>query len=188
MPDSENLQPELRGKALRILSGIGQDKREALIVKNWMSHDARWFNAVLEECGMEVTNRINQAAAHELGKVEAQRALRLSGQGALDTMGDFLPLQELVMVLLGPELLEYRVVASGEDAYRIEIERCFAHDNISAVGLGEHYQCGIFARVTGWLEGMRFAYRMTPSLGLCMKCQGLECAYAFSGVRKKRSG
>ncbi len=125
MPESENLQPGLRGKAQRILSGIAQDKRESLIVKNWMSHDARWFNAVLEEYGMEATNRINQAAAHELGKVEAQRLLRLSRQGPLDNMGVFLLFQELVIGLFGPQLLEYKVIATGEDAYRIEIERCF---------------------------------------------------------------
>jgi len=60
MSHQENLQPKLRQEARDILGRLSPPEREALLVKNWMSHDARWFMAVASEYDMTVVNRINR--------------------------------------------------------------------------------------------------------------------------------
>ncbi|MEK7836774.1 MAG: DUF6125 family protein, partial [candidate division NC10 bacterium] len=76
MTDHEDLRAGLRRKAQDILGRLSPPEREALLIKNWMSHDARWFMAVARGFGLEVANRLNQIAAHEVGKAEAQRLVR----------------------------------------------------------------------------------------------------------------
>ncbi|MBI4631667.1 MAG: hypothetical protein HY740_08135 [Chloroflexi bacterium] len=71
MSEQEDLQPKLRQEAIDILHRLPSAEREALLIKCWMSHDARWFMAVAKEFGMPTTNRLNQIASHETGKVEA---------------------------------------------------------------------------------------------------------------------
>ena len=58
MNSQENLQPKLRQQANELLRRLPPAEREALIIKCWMSHDARWFMAVAGEYGMEAANRV----------------------------------------------------------------------------------------------------------------------------------
>ncbi len=87
--------------------------------------------------------------------------------------------QELLIGLLGPDLLDYGVVRTEDDAFQIHVRRCFAYENVIRAGVGDAYSCGIFARVTGWLEALDVHYEMTPALGACMKVQGRACVYKF---------
>src|SRR3990170_4611753 len=107
MTDHEDLRARLRQKAQDILGRLSPTEREALLIKNWMSHDARWFMAVAREYGMEVANRLNQTAAHEVGKAEAQRIVRALGLPPPTTLDDYLLAQEVFISLLGPDLLDY---------------------------------------------------------------------------------
>jgi hypothetical protein len=52
----ESLSPTPRQLAEEILRRLAPVEREALLVKCWMSHDARRFMAAARECGMEVTS------------------------------------------------------------------------------------------------------------------------------------
>src|SRR3972149_4618032 len=110
MSDQQDLQPALRQKASDILRALSPSEREALLIKCWMSHDARWFMAVAKECGMQVANRLNQIAAHEIGTVEARRIARALRLPPVTTLDDCLLAQELFINLLGPDLLDYRVI------------------------------------------------------------------------------
>src|SRR3990170_4925433 len=96
-----------------------------------------------------------------------------------ETADDYLLLQETIIGLLGPELLEYQVVSTGDDAFQIRIQRCFAHENVARAGVADLHECGIFSRVTGWLDASGLKYEMTPPLGKCQKTQGQECSYSF---------
>ncbi len=44
----QDLQPQLRERANGILARLSPEEREALLIKCWMSHDARWFMAVAQ--------------------------------------------------------------------------------------------------------------------------------------------
>lgn len=49
------------------------EEREGLIRSCWYSHDARWFNAVAQEFGLEAANRLNRLVCRALGQAEMQR-------------------------------------------------------------------------------------------------------------------
>lgn len=180
MDNRENLQPKLRQQANELLRRLSPAEREALIIKCWMSHDARWFMAVAREYGMEAANRVNQAAAREIGNVEAPRVLRALQLPPVETIDDCLLAQEIVIGLFGPELLGYEVIKVGDNTYQVHVKRCFAEENATRAGVAEQYECGIFARCSGWLEALGIEYEMTPPLGKCVKAQGQECIRTFT--------
>ena len=180
MTEHDDLTATLRQKANGLLGRLSPSEREALLVQCWMSHDARWFMAVARDFGMEVANRLNQIAAHELGKVEAQRIIRALQLGPLATLDDYLLAQEIFIGLLGPDLLDYRLTKVGDNTFRVEVQRCFAHDNATRAGISDTFECGIFARLTGWLDGLGLAYEVSPPLGKCLKAQGRECGYTIT--------
>jgi hypothetical protein len=179
MSSRENLQPELRQEANEILGRLSPSERETLLIKCWMSHDARWYMAVANEYGMPVVNRINRFAAHELGKVEARRVARALQLPSATSVGDYLLTQEVLLGLFGPDLLDYRLVKIGDNAYEVQVRHCFAYDNAVRAGITEDFECGVFARVTGWLQALGPDCDMTPALGRCLKVQGRECMYTF---------
>jgi len=180
MDAGEDLRPALRQRAAGLLGRLSPSDREALLIKNWMSHDARWFMAVAAEFGMQVTNRLNQRAAHEVGTVEARRIVRALGLPPVTTLDAYLLVQEVLIGLLGPDLLDYRVTKAGDNAFRIHVGRCFAHDNAARAGVAGGLACGIFARVTGWLEALGLAYDAEPGLDACLMARGEECIHTVS--------
>ncbi len=183
----KDLRPQLKQKANEALRRLPQAEREALLIRCWMSHDARWFMAVAQAFGPAAANRLNQIAAHEEGKAEARRIVRVLGLPPAAGAEDYLVVQEVLIGLLGPELLDYEVARTGEDAFEIRVRRCFAHENVSRAGIADGYECGIFARVTGWLEALGLKYEMNPRLGGCLKAAGQDCVYAFSVETAARS-
>lgn len=176
----DNLQPELRRQAVEMTNQLPAAERETLLVKCWMSHDARWFMAAAQECGMEVANRLNQTASRGVGKVEAQRIERALQLPPVKTLDDYLLRQEQMISLLGPELLDYGVTKTSGDTCQMQVRRCFAHDNAARAGILDQYECGIFARVAGWLDAAGVDYELQPELGKCLKAQGQECAYSIT--------
>jgi hypothetical protein len=179
-----NLQPELRERANHLLRRLSSSEREALLIKCWMSHDARWFAAVAQECGMEVANRLNQTAARGVGKVEARRIARALRMPPVTTVDDLLFTQEALIGLVGPELLEYSVFRAGDDASEVRVRRCFASDNAARAGIADSYECGIFARIMGWFDALELTCEMTPPLGKCLQAEGKECVHRFALTAK----
>ena len=176
----DNTQPELRRRANDLLGkALSPEEREALLIKSWMAHDARWFQAVAMAFGLEAANRVNQAAVHEAGKAEAKRMTRALRLPPVVTLDDWLLTQEAIIGLMGPDLIDYGIVPTGDDSYELRVERCFAHEQVTRAGVAQQYECGIMPRLTGWLEGLGLGYEMTPPLGKCLKAQGLDCVYAF---------
>lgn len=184
MSDHEELKATLRQKANAILGRLSPSEREALLIKCWMSHDARWFMAVAGEYGIQITNRLNQIAAHEIGKVEAQRVARALQLAPVATLGDYLLAQEIFIGLLGPDLLDYSVIKVGDHAFQVHVQRCFAYEHAVRAGIAGDYECGIFARITGWLDALDLAYKTNPSLGKCLKARGWECIYTVTLLDK----
>jgi hypothetical protein len=180
LDDDADLRPGLRRRALEILGRLAPAERESLLIKCWMSHDARWFMAAAGEHGIEAANRLNRLAAHELGKGEARRIVAALGLPAVRTLDDYLLVQEVLIALLGPDLLDYRVTRTGPDAFQIHVRRCFAHDHAVRAGIAGDYDCGIFARLTGWLEALGLPWRLQPVPGRCQKALGGECLSVVS--------
>jgi hypothetical protein len=177
MHDPENAQLQLRQRTNELLSRLPSSERQALLIKCWMSHDARWFMAVAQQYGLQITNRLNQIAAHEIGKVKAQHIVRALGLPPAQTLDDYLLMQEIFIGLLGPALLGYRMGKTSDMSYQTHVQRCFAYDNAVRAGMADDFNCGILARVTGWMEALGLQYGVTPSIGRCLKSQVRECLY-----------
>ncbi len=180
MSNPADLRPALKQQADDHLRGFSSAERDALLIQCWMSHDARWFAAAAQECGMPVANRLNQIAAREIGKVEAQRILRALSLPPAATRDDYLLAQEIFIALLGPDLLDYRVSKVGGTAFQVQVQRCFAYDNVVRAGIAAEYECGVFARITGWLDASSLNCAISPPLGKCPKAQGRECVYTIT--------
>jgi hypothetical protein len=156
--------------------------REALLVKSWLSHDARWFNAVAREFGLEAANRLNQAAVREAARNEAQRARRELGLEAPRNAQACAQVLEALVALYsgGAQLLDYETAVDDATGVTFRVHRCFAHDNVTRAGIADRYDCGIFARVAGWLEGLGCEHEIAPAPKGCLKAQGADCVH---GVR-----
>ncbi len=188
-----NVQPAIRRKARRILRRLPPCERESLIIKCWMSHDARWFMAAATTFGLEAALRLNRTAVREEGRAEARRLVRRLQLPAVQTVSDYLLIQEVIIGLLGPEFLDYTLTESGGDGFDLRIQRCFAFDNVSRAGIAEQYECGILPRVMGWLDELGVDYKLRPEPGKCLKAQGGECSYtvrfaADGAARAPRGG
>lgn len=190
MDAQNNSLATLRQKANEILQRFPASERDALLIKNWMSHDARWFMAVASEYGIPVANRLNQTAAHAIGTVEAHRIVRALQLPPIATLDDYLLTQEILIGLLGPDLLDYDVAKIDDATFNIRVRRCFAYDNAVRAGIADEYACGIFARVTGWFDALNLAYEIAPALGKCLQAQNTECIYTIGfeiASRKKEN-
>lgn len=191
MSAGERTRDDVKEKAATLLSGLSQQERETILIKSWMSHDARWFNAVAMSYGLDAANRLNQAAANECGKAEARRMARaLSLPVPAASVDDCRLVQEAIIGLMGPNLLDYESVKTGGDTFEVRVQRCFAYEQVARVGVAQQYDCGIFARVQGWFDALETDYQMTPPLARCLIAQGLNCVHEFriNGGRSPGAG
>jgi len=179
----ENQQPLLREQALAHVATLSAEDREALLLKCWMSHDARWYMAAAREFGLEAANRLNQEAARAEGRVEARRALKAVGMELPRTRDEALEAQEVLATLLTRDLVTYAVVPAGDDSFEFRVWRCFAYENVTAASIVEQYDCGIFSRVQGWWDAFGLQYELDPLPGRCLRAQQRECVYAFRRIR-----
>jgi hypothetical protein len=177
---------ELKERAREIKNRLTGEEREALLIKLWMSHDARWFAAAAFAHGMEAANRMNQTAVHEAGKAEARRLMRALAMDRITDRDGFMAAQEAFIGILGPELLDYEMAEAGDDAYDLKVTRCFAFEQVTKAGVAQQYDCGILPRVTGWLEGLELEHELEPAVGPCLMAAGKECVHRIT-VRREAS-
>jgi hypothetical protein len=157
------------------------DKKEMkeLLVKCWMTHDGLWFYHSLKECGLEKTNRANQAAARAIGAVEAKRIVRALGMGDVRTFGAVKEFIKHGFDLVGGDFMEFVFDCSVENTFHVDTKRCFAFEGISKMGAIDGYDCGIFARIAGWFDGLGIEYEIdTPLKGCLMHTKG-KCSREF---------
>ena len=160
-----------------MLNNLPFDLQKALLIKGWMSHDARWYMAVAEHFGIEAANRLNQTVARELGRVEMKRFIQALNLSPSRNMEEYLNLKNAALSMFGRDLVDYEIKILNHQSYEMHLERCFAHENIVKAGLKDQYECGIFSRLQGWIDAQGLEHDLTPPLGKCMKVLGKECSY-----------
>ena len=161
-----------------MLSSLSFDAQKDLLIKDWMSHDARWYMAVVEHFGIEHANRLNQKVARELGRVEMKRFMKALNLTRSRNMEEYLNLKKAALSMFGPDLVDYEMKTLDRQSYEMHLTRCFAHENIVRAGIKDQYECGIFSRLQGWIDAQGLEHELTPPLGKCMKVLGKECCYA----------
>ena len=160
-----------------MLDSLPFDSQKDLLIKNWMSHDARWYMAVAQHFGIEVANGLNQMVARELGRVEMKRFMKALDLSPSRDMGEYLNLKKAALSMFGPNLVDYEIKILDDQTYEMHLTRCFAHENIVKAGIKDQYDCGIFSRLQGWIDAQGLEHELTPALGKCMKVLGGECYY-----------
>lgn len=160
-----------------MLNNLSFDSQKDLLIKGWMSHDARWYMAVTEHFGIKAANRLNQMVARELGRVEMKRFMKALNLPPSRNMEEYLNLKKAALSMFGPDLVDYEVKILDPRSYEMHLKRCFAHENIVKAGIKEEYECGIFSRLQGWVDAQGLGHELTPALGKCMKVLGKECCY-----------
>lgn len=164
------------------MKSLDRKELQELLVKCWMTHDGLWFFNCLQECGIEKTNKINRAAANSIGKVEIKRIGKALGVENVGTFRELKELIEAVSDIVKADFMDFTYSFSSENVIHWEMGQCFAYDGIKKMGVIEQYQCGIFARVEGWFEGLGIRYEVSPQVGGCMKLTDGSCFrdYRFS--------
>jgi hypothetical protein len=167
------------------IARLPAEERERLIRSAWYSHDARWFNAVAAEFGIEAANRLNRRAVRELGKVEARRLAAALGIERANDLGEFLPFLETARALLVPgEMIELEVGEAGANGYAVEVRRCFVAENVARAGIAEVYECAVFDRLWAWHEGAGLPLAAEPAPGKCAFAEGRPCRRTFELARR----
>ena len=161
------------------MKSLGKKQLKELIVKCWMSHDGLWFYHSLQESGIEKTSRINQAAARSIGAVEAKRIVRALDIEKVDT---FEKLKEVIddgFDVVRGGFMDFDFDCSTKNVMHITANRCFAYEGIKKMGAIDGYDCGIFARVAGWFDGLEIKYEVSPQIEGCMMHAEGKCSRDF---------
>jgi len=163
-----------------MLGRLSSEIQKDLLIKGWMSHDARWYMAIAEHFGIEAANRLNQMVARDLGRVEMKRFMRALDLSPSRNMEEYLSLKKAALSMFGPDLVNYEIKILDHHSYEMHLKRCFAHENIVRAGIQDEYECGIFSRLQGWIDAQGLEHDLTPPLGKCMKVLGKECCYSIT--------
>jgi hypothetical protein len=141
---------------------------KALLVRNWLTHDAMWFAGAVDELGIETANRLNRRAVAGMSAVEAARILRIMGLEEVRTGAELRRFFDVAIALVIPSAIEFTVGwEPDERAVCFEITRCFAFEGVTALGVADTYECGIYERVKGWLDALGVGYEIDPDDLLC---------------------
>ncbi|MGZ3567700.1 MAG: DUF6125 family protein [Thermodesulfobacteriota bacterium] len=163
-----------------MLNSLSFEMEKDLLIKGWMSHDARWFMAVAKHFGMDAANRLNQSVCREIGRVEMKRYMKKLALSPARNLEEYLTLMEAALSLYGSGLAEYKIKALNDQSYETHMRRCFAFENIVRAGIEDRCECGIFARLQGWIDAQGLEHELTPPLGKCMMVLGKECRYKIT--------
>jgi hypothetical protein len=55
----------------------------------------------------------------------------------------------------------------SEATVRFQWHRCFAYEGVTALGVADACECGIYDRVYGWLDALGIGYEVSPATAHC---------------------
>jgi hypothetical protein len=152
-----------------------KDELKELLVKGWMTHDAMWFYSCLQECGIEKTNRINKAAIRAMSAIEIKRIQKVVGAGNIETWDEFKRFFDMAMKIATGEFMKYTYSLPTNNVMHGEWESCFAYEGVKALGVIDHYECGIMLRIDTWLDTLGIKYEVEPKVTGCMMHTDGKC-------------
>ncbi len=173
--------PPLHGHPEEIPVEISPERLKGLLIRNWLTHDAMWFAIAVDELGIEQANRLNRRAVHAMAGVEAKRIMRIMGLEEVRTGAEVRRFFESAIFLVIPSAIEFTLDwEPGEQAVTFEITKCFAFEGVSALGVADTYECGIYERVKGWLDALGVGFEMEPDAELCTMFHEGTCRRRFA--------
>ncbi len=159
-----------------IPKALDESQVRALLMKNWMTHDALWYGEVALEFGMAVASPMNLRVCRKLGQIELKRLMKVIDASPPGNHKEYQELFEVGRRVFVPEFMSYEIEYPEQNVQRWRITDCFAHRGMQQIGLLPEYECGIFERIFGWLDAMGLTYDVEPNLSRCLKYMGRPCA------------
>lgn len=158
---------------------IDQNEWRDLLHKSWMTHDGMWFRYCLELCGIEKANQINKAAIYAAAQVEAKRLAKLFGVPQINSFAELCDFIQQATAVMQADFMQFTFEIPEDNVLRWHMHRCFAYEGVSRLGVIDQYQCGIFERLKGWLDGLGIPYTITPQVEGCMMHSDGRCYREF---------
>jgi hypothetical protein len=158
-----------------VSQGLTESQVKALLIKNWMTHDALWYAEVALKLGMAEASPMNLRVCRKLGKIEFKRLMVGIGASPPGNQKEYQDLFEIGRRLFVPEFMSYEIGYPAQNVQRWRIMDCFAHRGMQQASLLPEYECGIFERIFGWFDAMRLSYDVEPDLSRCLKYKGAQC-------------
>jgi hypothetical protein len=160
---------------------LSPEEREGLIRNCWYSHDARWFNAVAQEFGLEVANRLNKQVCRTLGRAEMRRLMRTLRIAEPTTVQELVQVVEAAFrIFVPPPLTQLEIRVVDDHCYEVWIKRCYIHENVTKAGIAVLYDCAAGDRLQGWHDILGLPLVEEPQPRPCPKVQGRECRAVLS--------
>jgi len=160
---------------MALLEPLKAEQIRALLIKNWMTHDALWYNEVADKFGMDVASPMNLRVCRILGQIECGRLMKIVQASPPKKMDEYRELFELGKQVFFPDFMTARIEYPGNNTQVFHFIDCFAHRGMEKAGLLPDYECGIFERLEGWFDAMGLTYTRTPDLSRCLKYLDKDC-------------
>ena len=161
--------------SIMIPKALTESQIRALLLKNWMTHDALWYREAALKLGMAAASPMNLRVCRKLGRIEVKRLMQALDVAPPSNMDEFRELFETGRQVFVPDFMSFKIDYPDENVQRFTVLDCFAHRGMEKAGLLPEYECGIFERIFGWLDAMNLTYTATPDLSRCLKYKGEEC-------------
>jgi len=108
-----------------------------------------------------------------------KRYMKTSALSPAKDLEGYLSLNEAAFSLYGSGLAECEIKTLDDHSYEVHMKRCFAYENVVRAGIEDRCECGIFARIQGWIDAQGLEHELTPPLGKCMMVLGKEYYYTI---------
>jgi len=161
-------------KKKELLNSLTHEEREKILLLNWMSHDGHWFRHVAEEFGPETANRLNMRTCSSIGRTDWFRLVKALGIDKVTSLEQFLEIFKAAWQLYAPPHIDVDMVVKNNQI-TTEVKKCFAYEGVKRVGMEKIYDCGIFQRISSWVDTAGVKHELEPPIGKCLKTQGKEC-------------
>ncbi len=150
-----------------------------LLVRSWMTHDAMWLRHCIDECGVEVANRINLGAVRSMAAIEVRRLQKLLGVTTVGSLDELRAFIEGAWAIIGGDFMQFEIAFEAPDRLRWRAPRCFAFEGVTQLGIADRYTCGILPRIERWLDGLGVGWTVAPARGDCMMQRQGRCEQEY---------
>lgn len=168
---------------MELLNTLSKEDVREFFSKNWLTHDAMWYGASVQELGPQKANQLNKTAVKLMAGIEIKRVLALMGMAKDVKITRFKDMAEIIksaFFLIQTDFMKFDFSFPEKNLMWGRFNQCFAYEGVNKFGMIDAYECGIVERVKGWLGGLGVSYVMTPDVKGCLMHETGSCEIKFS--------
>ncbi len=157
------------------------EQQRQLLIRSWMTHDAMWFVAAVQELGIERANTLNLRAVRSMAVIEVRRLRKLLGLREISSLQDVRDFFDGALEVVMGDFMDFELQwTETADAFTVRFERCFAYEGVQRIGVVDNYHCGIFPRLDAWLDALAVGWTVEPAAQiLCAMHQHGSCERTY---------